>query len=217
MLSSEYLRKSDFRRYSEDIPKIQTCELLGAIAAKLVLGYTECMAFSEPERILNQFSLGEDWSVADFGVGSGAYALAAARHTHRGHIYAIDIQKNLLAKVKKEAESRGSQNVEVIWGDVEKPGGTHLKEGSMDAVIIANILFQIDNKRNVAHEAARILRKGGRALIVDWTGSFGGVGPHPESVFSKEKAQELFEAASFEYEQDIEAGEHHYGLIFKKN
>lgn len=174
------------------------------------------MAFSEPEKVLKQFSVGEDWHVADFGVGSGAYALLAGKHASSGRVYAIDIQKSLLAKVKKEAEEKGIRNIDVIWGNAEKRGGSHLGDGSVDGVIVANLLFQVESKKGVAEEAYRILRHKGRALVVDWTDSFGGLGPHPESVFGKEKARRVFEEAGFEYEQEIDAGEHHYGLILKK-
>jgi len=175
------------------------------------------MPFSEPEKVLKQFFIGKDWRIADFGAGSGGYTLGAARYTHDGRVYAIDIQKGLLAKIKKDAEQAGLSNVDVVWGDVEEPGGSHLKEDAVDAVILANILFQVEEKKKVIEEAKRVLRSRGRVLVVDWTDSFGGLGPAQESVFSKEKARELFESLGFEYEHGIEAGEHHYGVIFKKN
>ena len=174
------------------------------------------MAFSNPEKVLKQFSLGEDWHIADFGAGSGGYTLAAARQVSRARVYAIDIQKGLLAKIKKEADEAKISNVEVLWGNVEERGGSHLGDGSVDAVIVANILFQAESKKGVAEEAHRILRSRGRVLLVDWNDSFGGLGPHPEAIFSKEKAIKLFESVGFEYEQEIDAGEHHYGIVLKK-
>ena len=60
------------------------------------------------------------------------------------------------------------------------------------------------------------LRKKGRILFVDWSDSFGGIGPRPEDIVSEENAKTLFEDAGFKLDSSFDAGAHHYGLIFKK-
>jgi hypothetical protein len=60
------------------------------------------------------------------------------------------------------------------------------------------------------------LKVGGRALVVDWSDSFGGIGPEPKKVVTKIAAQEMFEKNGFHLDREINAGSHHYGLIFKK-
>ena len=173
--------------------------------------------FSNPEKNIEQFILGDGWHVADFGAGSGAYALAAARAVGAdGKVYAIDVKADVLARIKKEADAARIHNVEVLRGNLEKLGGSNLRDGAMDAVIVSNILFQIDDKQTFTREAARVLRKGGKALVVDWSQSFGGAGPEAGAIVREETAQELFIAAGFSYERSIDAGAHHYGLVFKK-
>ena len=131
-------------------------------------------------------------------------------------MYAVDINRSLLERVKKEAGERGLKNVEIFWGDVEDRGGSKLKDASMDAVLVANVLFQVGSKKGVAEEVWRVLKPKRRTLVIDWTDSFGGLGPHTNLIFPKEKARELFDNNGFEYEQEINAGDHHYGIIFKK-
>ena len=47
-------------------------------------------------------------SVADFGAGSGAYSIAAAQTVgDSGKVYAIEVQKDLLAKIKKRSYQWG--------------------------------------------------------------------------------------------------------------
>ena len=175
------------------------------------------MAFSDPQKNINQFALGEGWHVADFGAGGGAYTLEAALAVGGdGKVYAIDVQEGKLLRIKNEARSRGLSNVEIIRGNLEKSGGSGLGDESMDAVIVSNILFQIDEKQTFAAEVNRILRIGGRVLVVDWTDSFEGLGPDASNVVSEESAKEIFTSAQFKYEKDIDAGEHHYGIVFKK-
>lgn len=173
--------------------------------------------FSDPEKNIAQLSLGEGNYVADFGSGSGFYSFAAAQAVgSTGRVYSLDIQKDLLQKVKKEAQARHLANIEIIWADLEHLGGSKLREASIDAVILANVLFQIENKDNSILEIKRILKKGGRVLVIDWLSSFGGLGPQSKDVLSKEKAQELFTKHGFAFDREISAGAQHYGLILRK-
>lgn len=175
------------------------------------------MIFADPEHNIKQFDLKEGSTVADLGSGSGFYSFAVARVVGpSGKVYSIDAQKELLIKLSAEASHRGINNIETIWGDLEKTGGTKLGDNSMDEAIISNILFQIENKKGFAEEVYRIIKQGGKILVIDWTDSFRNMGPHPESVVMRENAKKLFEDSGFKFEKDISSGDHHYGIIFKK-
>ncbi|MDP3996524.1 MAG: methyltransferase domain-containing protein [bacterium] len=173
--------------------------------------------FSEPQHNIELLELDAGMKVADLGSGSGFYSMSAASAVKQGGmVYAVDIQKDLLEKLKRGAQSKRLSNIEVVWGDIEKLGGTRLRDELVDAVLVCNILFQVEDKKSLVLEAKRILKKGGKVLVVDWTGSFEGTGPHQSHVFPKESAKELFESAGFHFERDIPAGENHYGLVFRK-
>lgn len=173
--------------------------------------------FLHPDKVIRQFKLGEGMHVADLGVGTGVQALAALKAVgESGSVYAIDVQKDLLSKVKKEAEAEGFKNLHVIWSDLESEHATTLANGFLDAVIVSNVLFQIEARDRFMKEVARILRPGGKVLIVDWTDSFGGMGPHTDAVFGKNSARTLAEQNGLVFEQDVDAGSHHYGMICRK-
>ena len=172
---------------------------------------------SDPEKNIAQSFLKEGMIVADFGAGTGAYAVAAARRVgESGRVYAIDVQKELLSSVTTAAKKEGLSNIEILWGDIEEPHGTKLADGSVDVVIVSNVLFQSENKMGLLSEAGRVLKKGGKLLLIDWADSFGGLGPHPDHVIKKNDARKMLENARFAYGRDIEAGEHHYGMVFEK-
>jgi len=175
------------------------------------------MVFVNPEDILDQLVLGEGRVVAELGAGSGAYVLPAARRVgDSGKVYAIDIQKHFLDKIKNDAKQARITNIEVLSGDLEEDGGIELKDDSVDVVILSNTLFQIENKTEAAREIHRILESGGRLLVVDWVDSFGGIGPAPDAVVSQEEVRDIFERNGFTHERDIKAGPHHYGIVFRK-
>ncbi len=172
--------------------------------------------FSDPSHNLSQVGLVEGMYVADLGSGSGFYTLAAAKAVGgKGRVYSVDIQKDLLQKIKRGAEQEHLFNVEVVWGDIEKIGGTKLRDMCVDFAIISNILFQVEHKKDFAREVRRIVKVSGRALVIDWSDSFGGMGPAKEAVVPQNEAQKLFEAAGFVFERSIAAGDHHYGLLFR--
>ncbi len=174
------------------------------------------MAFKDPENVLDQLVLGEGRIVADFGAGSGAYTLAAARRVGgEGKVYAIDIQRDLLNRLKNAATRAQLRNVEIIWGNVEKQGGSQLKDASADVVIVSNILFQAEDKSAIAREAHRVLKKDGRALLVEWADS-STLGPSGEHLVGKDDARHIFENSRFSFEREIDTGSHHYGMVFRK-
>ncbi|OGG54687.1 hypothetical protein A3D62_03300 [Candidatus Kaiserbacteria bacterium RIFCSPHIGHO2_02_FULL_49_11] len=175
------------------------------------------MRFSDPEANVEALKLEPSMHVADFGAGTGVYTFAAARRVgNRGKVYAIDIQPDLLRRIKNESLARGFDAVEVIWGDVDEPRGSGLPDQSEHAVIISNILFLADKKEELAKEAFRILKKGGRALVVDWRDSYKNMGPAQESVIREEAAEKIFVTAGFTIDRHLTAGAHHWGFIARK-
>ncbi len=177
--------------------------------------------FSDPRDIVEQLHLSPDMKVADFGSGSGHYSLALAEKLREGRVYAVDVQRDLLERLKTEASKTFLTStetvIETVWGDIEKLGGTKLRDGSLDMVIVANLLFQVEDKKTPLLEAKRVLKPSGRLLLVDWSESFGGMGPAPEAVLTRSDAEALLVSCGFELVTEVSAGAHHYGIIFKKH
>ncbi|MBI2045910.1 MAG: methyltransferase domain-containing protein [Parcubacteria group bacterium] len=173
--------------------------------------------FSDPQKNIGQLDVREGDRVADFGAGSGAYVFAVSgRVGPSGRVYAVDVQKDLLTKLKNEARQQHIFNIEIIWADLDSGAGTALLEESVDICIISNLLFQVSSKEQVALEAWRILKPNGKVLIVDWNDSYGGLGPSPKDVFPKDAAKALFLKQGFTYAKEIDAGGYHYGILFRK-
>lgn len=174
--------------------------------------------FAQPSRVLAQVGIEPGMTVVDFGAGSGAYTLAAAKLLHgAGRVYAIDVQKDLLRRISNEAAHAHFTIVDVIWADLEVPHASKLADHSADAVVISNLLFQLVDKMPPLREAHRILKKHGKLLLVDWSESFRHMGPAPEDVVTRDSALEFLKRAHFSHVRDVPAGAHHYGLLMKPN
>lgn len=171
--------------------------------------------FSEPGVNLSRLGLMEGQRVVDLGAGSGFYTVEAARRVgSSGRVYAVDVQKDLLERLRSNAVSMGLRNIEVIWGDIEKIGGSKLREAIADRVVVSNVLFQAVKPDMIALEVKRILKPGGKALVIDWS-DISPIGP--KQVVSEQKARMLFEKSGFKLEQSFAAGDHHYGLLFSRS
>jgi SAM-dependent methyltransferase len=173
--------------------------------------------FMNPAQILAACNLQVTDSVADFGAGSGFLSRAAASLVPKGSVFAIEIHREIVNRLARDAEEAHLDNLHPLWGDIELPGGTRLDNESVDFVVVSNVLFHLDDKIACINEAKRILKPGGRLLVVDWSESFGGIGPTPQAVVTKEMVETLCARAGFTKISDtLPGGDHHYALLFKK-
>ncbi len=174
-------------------------------------------SFLNPQVTLGAAHISQGSRVADLSSGSGFFARAAARATGpEGVVWAIDPNPDMLVRLKNLAVGEGLHNIEVVRGTLERVGATKLPDATMDVAIVANALFGVADKEAAAAEAYRVLRRAGRLVLVDWTDSHGGLGPHQGHVVTQAQAKELFEAAGFAQPEDIPAGAYHWGLILRK-
>lgn len=173
--------------------------------------------FLNPQKALDSLDLRPGMTVADFGCGAGFYSIPLSKYVGDiGKVLAIDIRKEMLELVKSKAKLQHLLNIATIWADLEIPGSTHIRENSVDAIVISNILFQVENKANVAREAFRILKEGGEIMAVEWDESESPTGPPLKFRLTRRETERVFTEAGFIFKKEFSAGVHHYGFIFKK-
>ncbi|HEX8994129.1 MAG TPA: methyltransferase domain-containing protein [Candidatus Paceibacterota bacterium] len=182
-------------------------------------------SFLNPEKAVSAAKIREGMTVADFGAGAGFFTLEAARAVGpSGHVWAVDVHRDLLSRLKRLAEHNGLHNVEIVAGDCEAHCGSMLADHSIDMAIVANILFSAKNKEKIAEEVWRVLKGGkkgthgrtGRVLVVDWKRARRGFGPHPDRVMSYDEARALFERNGFKFKEEVSGGAYHWAFVAEK-
>jgi ubiquinone/menaquinone biosynthesis C-methylase UbiE len=171
--------------------------------------------FTDPVKNLKALGLREDMIVADLGAGTGFYAIPLAHMVPNGKVYAVEIQRDFLHTIISKAKQEKLDNIEYLWGDVEKIGGTKIKDNVIDVVVISNILSQVEDKDKFIDEIKRILKKEGQILVIDKVPNSFLISSGHRTI-SKNDTRNLFGKKEFIYIREINIGEHHYGIILKR-
>ena len=152
-------------------------------------------------------------TAADFGSGSGGWAIPLAIKLEDGRVFAIDIQEEPLSALEGKAQLQGISNIRKIVANVEtKILG--VQDLSCDLVLVTDLLFQIEDKEAVFREAKRVLKRGGKVLVVEWNVE-ASLGPS-EGKVSQEELKAIAKNLGLSLEKEFKAGDYHYGLVFSK-
>ncbi len=170
------------------------------------------------KKIFERIGLAENMAVADLGCGgSGHFVLFAATIVGEdAPAYAVDIQKPVLDSVAARARLLGLKNVKTVWTDLEKPGATAIPASSVDVALLINTLFWATNHKNMIAEAQRLLKVGGKLLVIDWDHQHVTFGPSPEHKVPVATVEKFAAELGLKKLDQFQAGVYHYGLVYQK-
>lgn len=102
---------------------------------------------------------------ADLGIGDGLLTMMLAEVAES--VTAVDISPKMLDLLRQRAKGKGLSNIETVEGDIE---ALPLEPGSFDVAVLSQALHHARSPEQAIAEAIRILRPGGRLLIIDLLG-----------------------------------------------
>jgi ubiquinone/menaquinone biosynthesis C-methylase UbiE/DNA-binding transcriptional ArsR family regulator len=115
-------------------------------------------------------------SLLDVGTGTGRMLELFGPEIERG--LGLDLSLDMLQFARDRLDRAGLKNCSVRQGDLyDLP----LADDSFDVVILHQVLHFLDDGARAIHEAARVLRPGGRLLVVDFA-------PHEEEILREHYA-----------------------------
>ncbi len=100
------------------------------------------------------------WVMADLGCGTGMTTELLAPVVHR--VIAVDREPEMLNTARRRLER--FDNVEYHQDDL---AGLSIADGSIDAAIVSLVMVYMPEPKAATREVARILKPGGRAMVVD--------------------------------------------------
>lgn len=101
-------------------------------------------------------------NVADLGAGEGTLSQLLAQRAEK--VIAVDLSPKMVEYAQSLAHKNGLYNLEFRIGDIESPP---IDNGSIDLAILSQALHHAENPQRAIDAAHRILKPGGRVIILD--------------------------------------------------
>lgn len=121
--------------------------------------------FWSPAKMLDRFSISPGMQVLELGPGGGFFTIEAAKRVGpKGRLYALDIQPQMIEKVKKRAAENGLTNVELQVGDATD---LPYNDESFDLVFMSSVLGEIPNQDAALEELYRVIRPSGILSVTE--------------------------------------------------
>jgi SAM-dependent methyltransferase len=102
--------------------------------------------------------------IADVGTGIGHYPMLLARRT--GRTYGVESDPELLEVARRRATAAHQPNLRIVEGE---PTALPLRDGAVD-IVLSSLIDPDDDSRAAIDEALRVLRPGGRLVVLGYYG-----------------------------------------------
>ena len=164
-------------------------------------------AWQKPHEVVMALGLKPTDIVADIGAGTGYFARRFANHAAK--VYAVDIDKELLAITQKNAPP----NLTVVLAAPDDP---RLPEQSVDLIFVCDVLHHIENRAAYYPRLVKALKPGGRVVVIDFYKKDLPVGPPPSMKLSDEEVTAELSNAGFTLTKRLDILPYQYYLFFEK-
>jgi len=173
--------------------------------------------FIDPDKIISQLDIQQGSLIADFGCGTGYFSFPLAKKVgEKGTVYSLDILPQIIETIESQAKLDNLKNIISKRVNFEKQDGSGLEAESLDWVILKDVLYQNQDKEAIIQEAKRVLKSGGKVLVVEWNEENLMIGPEKELRVKKQDILDLAKKVGLEFVSDIDAGDFNYGFVLIK-
>lgn len=173
----------------------------------------------DPQIVIKKAQISKRMKVADLGCGvTGHFTFPIAQVVgDHGVIYAVDILRNILANIEHRARQENLIQLKTVWTNLEIFKATKIASASLDIGLLINILYLSDKRAEVIRESIRMIKKGGKLLVIDWNKADSPLGPSLEERVDKDNIIAICKRLGMELTEEFEAGDYHLGLVFIKH
>ncbi|MBS1751429.1 MAG: class I SAM-dependent methyltransferase [Bacteroidetes bacterium] len=116
---------------------------------------------------IEKMNLSASMVVADIGAGSGYYSFKIAKKAPKGKVYAVDVQDEMIAALKKQKAALKDRVVEIIKGDSLSP---HLPDHSVDLALMVDVYHELEYPHEMLQAIKKALKPEGKLLLIEYKG-----------------------------------------------
>lgn len=161
------------------------------------------------ERVVDSLQIAEGDIIADLGAGSGLFTrLFAQKAGDAGHVYAVDLNMELLRHIEQDACKKNMPNITTVRALEHDPR----IPAQVDLIFICDTLHYIEEQERYVRTASSYLKPGGRFAIIDFTRNW----PPMSIRFTADDLTAWMERAGLAREADYNFVEDEFFLVFRK-
>jgi ubiquinone/menaquinone biosynthesis C-methylase UbiE len=120
----------------------------------------------KPDEVIQSMALRNGDIVADLGAGTGYFTRRLAKAVApSGRVYAVDIQPEMLSRLKENMEKAGIRNVEIVLGETDDP---KLPRGSFDWILLVDVYHELQHPKATLARMREALKHTGKVALVEY-------------------------------------------------
>jgi ubiquinone/menaquinone biosynthesis C-methylase UbiE len=118
------------------------------------------------DKLLTILALKKGMAVADVGAGSGYFTFRmASKLGDKGKVYAVDVQKEMLAIIRRKMKADKVANVEPVLGTSTDP---KLPKGGVDLILMVDVYHEFSHPYEMTEAMIASLKPGGQLAFVEY-------------------------------------------------
>ena len=165
------------------------------------------------DRLFSDIGVLQGQIIADIGAGTGFFSVPLARAVgSHGKVFAVDMAQEMLDRINAKVVEHGLENIVPVLSSEDR---IDIGDSTVDLVFTSSVFHEMRGQGTL-NEIRRILKPGGRFIVIDWKKkSKGG----PPGFIKKTEGQVIKKCgkSGLEHTGDFETGmPNKYGLIFQK-
>jgi precorrin-6B methylase 2 len=118
-----------------------------------------------PDLLIAALRLQPGMTVADIGAGSGYLSRRLAAQVAPGHVWAVDVQPQMVALLTNLSRQPGMSNIIPHLGSADN---VMLPDASMDLAVMVDVYHELEFPYEVMQSIVRALKPGGRMVFVEY-------------------------------------------------
>ncbi|MCX8031838.1 MAG: methyltransferase domain-containing protein [Thermoleophilia bacterium] len=117
-----------------------------------------------PDYLWSKVGLNSADVLVEVGAGTALFSVALLQYAQPARVFACDVAETMIDWVKENVVPEHPEITPLLSEERVLP----LEEASADLVFMINVYHELTDSLAVAKEAHRILKPGGKILVVDW-------------------------------------------------
>ncbi len=147
-------------------------------------------------RMREELRIRPGMTVCDMGSGNGYHTLPIAEAVgEKGKVFAVDIQPEMLAMLKKRAEAQKLTHIEYLLGTETDPG---LPAQSCDMILLVDVYHEFAYPQEMLAAMRQALKPNGQLVLVEFRAEDDSVPIKVEHKMSKEQINKEMTANGFQ-------------------